>query len=146
VVYDPNRDELFAAVRGSGATLNGEPLRMAARTELSTALLATGFGYDAERRGKQGQVISRVVPRVRDVRRAGAAALDLAWLAAGRLDCYYERGLQAWDWAAARIVVQEAGGAVADLEPEPHGLAAAHPELMPQLLELLAEAESGLFR
>ncbi|HEX6714432.1 MAG TPA: inositol monophosphatase family protein, partial [Thermoleophilaceae bacterium] len=145
VVYDPVRDELFAAERGAGATLNGSPLRMPARTDLSTALLATGFGYDAERRDKQGRVLSRVVPRVRDVRRAGAAALDLAWLAAGRLDGYYERGLQAWDWAAARIVVEEAGGAVADLEPDPHGLAAAHPELLPQLLDLLAEAESGLF-
>jgi myo-inositol-1(or 4)-monophosphatase len=146
VIYDPCRDELFAAVRGSGASLNGSPLRMPARTDLSTALVATGFGYDAERRDKQGRVLSRVVSRVRDVRRAGAAALDLAWLAAARLDGYFERGLQPWDWAAARIVVEEAGGAVADLEPEPHGLAAAHPELMPQLLDLLAEAESGLFR
>jgi myo-inositol-1(or 4)-monophosphatase len=146
VIYDPCRDELFAAVRGSGATLNGSPLRMPARTDLSTALIATGFGYDAERRDKQGAVVGRVLPRVRDIRRAGAAALDLAWLAAGRLDGYYERGLQAWDWAAARIVVEEAGGAVADLEPEPHGLAAAHPELLPQLLDVLAEAESGVFR
>jgi myo-inositol-1(or 4)-monophosphatase len=146
VVYDPCRDELFAAVRGSGASLNGQALRMPARTELPTALLATGFGYEAERRGKQGAVLGRVLPRVRDIRRAGAAALDLCWVAAGRLDGYYERGLQAWDWAAARIVVEEAGGAVADLEPEPHGLAAAHPDLLPQLLELLAKAEAGLFR
>jgi myo-inositol-1(or 4)-monophosphatase len=146
VIYDPCRDELFAAARGAGASLNGSVIRMPARTDLPTALLATGFGYDAERRAKQGAVIGRVLPRVRDIRRAGAAALDLAWLAAGRLDGYYERGLQAWDWGAARIVVEEAGGAVADLEPEPHGLAAAHPELLPALLELLTEAESGLFR
>lgn len=145
VIYDACRDELFAAVRGQGASLNGSPLRMPARADLSTALLATGFGYDAEQRDKQGAVAGRVLPRVRDIRRAGAAALDLAWLAAGRLDAYYERGLQAWDWAAARIVVEEAGGAVADLEPEPHGLAAAHPELMPHLLDLLAEAEAGVF-
>jgi myo-inositol-1(or 4)-monophosphatase len=145
VIYDPVRDELFSAERGSGAFLNGEPLLMRARTDLSTALIATGFGYDAERRDKQGQVLGRVVRRIRDVRRAGAAALDLCWLAAGRLDGYYERGLQAWDWAAARIIVEEAGGAVADLEPEPHGLAAAHPDLLPQLLDLLAEAESGVF-
>jgi myo-inositol-1(or 4)-monophosphatase len=145
VVFDPVRDELFAAVRGSGASLNGDPVRMPAPPDLSTALIATGFGYDAERRNKQGAVIGRVLPRIRDVRRAGAAALDLCWLAAGRLDGYYERGLQAWDWAAARIIVQEAGGAVADLEPEPHGLAAAHPELLPQLLDLLADAERGVF-
>ena len=145
VIYDPVRDELFAAVRDEGATLNGDRLRMPARTDLSRALIATGFGYDAERRDKQGAVLGRALPRVRDIRRAGAAALDLAWLAAGRLDGYYERGLQAWDWAAARIVVEEAGGAVADLEPDPHGLAAAHPDLLPQLLDLLAEAESGFF-
>jgi myo-inositol-1(or 4)-monophosphatase len=146
VVYDPVRDELFSASRGSGATLNGEPLRMPAPSDLSTALVATGFGYDPERRDKQGQVLSRVVPSIRDIRRAGAAALDLCWLAAGRLDGYYERGLQAWDWAAARIIVEEAGGAVADLEPEPHGLAAAHPDLLAGLLDLLADAESGVFR
>lgn len=146
VVYDPVRDELFAALRGSGATLNGSALRMHAPPDLSTALIATGFGYDAERRDKQGAVLHSVLPRIRDVRRAGAAALDLCWLAAGRVDGYYERGLHAWDWAAARIVVEEAGGAVADLEPEPHGLAAAHPELLPQLLDLLARAESGVFR
>jgi myo-inositol-1(or 4)-monophosphatase len=145
VVYDPVRDELFSAVRGSGAMLNGSAVRIPAPPALSTALIATGFGYDAERRDKQGAVLGRVLPRIRDVRRAGAAALDLCWLAAGRLDGYYERGLAAWDWAAARIVVQEAGGAVADLEPDPHGLAAAHPDLLPSLLDLLAEAESGVF-
>jgi myo-inositol-1(or 4)-monophosphatase len=145
VVFDPVRDELFAAARGNGATLNGAPLRMGAPPALSTALIATGFGYDAERRRKQGQVLGRVVPRIRDIRRAGAAALDLCWLAAGRLDGYYERGLGAWDWAAARIVVEEAGGVVADLEPDPHGLAAAHPTLLPDLLGLVREAESGVF-
>jgi myo-inositol-1(or 4)-monophosphatase len=145
VVYDPVRDELFSAVRGQGASLNGASLRIPAAPVLSTALIATGFSYDAERREKQGAVIGRVLPRVRDIRRAGAAALDLCWLADGRVDGYYERGLHAWDWAAARIVVQEAGGAVADLEPDPHGLAAAHPGLLPDLLELLADAESGVF-
>jgi myo-inositol-1(or 4)-monophosphatase len=145
VVFDPVREELFAAVRGEGATLNGEPLRIGAPAPLQSALIATGFGYDPERRGKQGQALGRVVPHVRDIRRAGAAALDLCWLAAGRLDAYYERGLQAWDWAAARIIVEEAGGAVADLDPEPHGLAAAHPSLLPELLELLRDAETGVF-
>jgi myo-inositol-1(or 4)-monophosphatase len=145
VVYDPVRDELFSAARGEGASLNGAPLRIPAPPALSTALIATGFGYDPERRDKQGQVLGRVVPRIRDIRRAGAAALDLCWLAAGRLDGYFERGLGAWDWAAARIVVQEAGGAVADLKPDPHGLAAAHPDLLPELLDLLREAESGVF-
>lgn len=146
VVFDPVRDELFAAVRGSGATLNDAPLRMSAPPDLSTALVATGFGYDPERRAKQGDVVRAVLPHVRDIRRAGAAALDLCWLAAGRLDGYYERGPQVWDWAAARIIVEEAGGAVADLEPNPHGLAAAHADLLPALLDVLGEAERGVFR
>jgi myo-inositol-1(or 4)-monophosphatase len=145
VVFDPVRDELFVAQRGQGASLNGETLELAAPPELPTALIATGFGYDAERRAKQGKVLVRVLPHVRDIRRAGAAALDLCWLAAGRLDGYYERGLGAWDWAAARIVVQEAGGAVADLEPDPHGLAAAHPDLLGPLLDLIQEAEAAVF-
>ena len=119
---------------------------MSAPPDLSTALVATGFGYDPERRAKQGDVVRAVLPHVRDIRRAGAAALDLCWLAAGRLDGYYERGPQVWDWAAARIIVEEAGGAVADLEPDPHGLAAAQPELLPQLLDVLGEAERGVFR
>jgi myo-inositol-1(or 4)-monophosphatase len=145
VVFDAVRDELFVAERGQGASLNGTLLELAPPPQLSTALIATGFGYDPERRAKQGQVMARVLPRVRDIRRAGAAALDLCWLAAGRLDGYYERGPGAWDWAAARVVVQEAGGVVADLEPDPHGLAAGHPELIGPLLDLIHEAESGIF-
>jgi myo-inositol-1(or 4)-monophosphatase len=146
VVFDPVRDELFAAVRGSGATLNDAPLQMSPPPDLSTALVATGFGYDPERRAKQGDVVRAVLPNVRDIRRAGAAALDLCWLAAGRLDGYYERGPQVWDWAAARLIVEEAGGGVADLEPDPHGLAAAHVDLLPALLDVLDEAERGVFR
>jgi myo-inositol-1(or 4)-monophosphatase len=145
VVFDPLREEVFAASRGGGATLNGEPLQMDEVDELATALVATGFGYDPERRRRQARVLLGVLPRVRDIRRAGAASLDLCWLAAGRLDAYYERGLHPWDWAAARLVVAEAGGVVADLEGSPHGLAAASAALMPALLELLTEAERGVF-
>src|SRR5437588_65077 len=78
----------------------------------ATALGATGFGYDPERRAAQADVLRRVLPGVRDIRRAGAAALDLAWLGAGRLDAYYERGLNPWDWAAGTLIVREAGGVV----------------------------------
>jgi myo-inositol-1(or 4)-monophosphatase len=145
VVFDPVRGEMFSAERGAGARLNGSPLRMAAPADLASALLATGFGYDAERRSKQARVLAGVLPRVRDIRRAGAAALDLCWLAAGRVDAYYERGLNAWDWAAARLIVSEAGGRVADLDGDPHGLAAAHPSLLPSLLDLVREAEPGVF-
>jgi myo-inositol-1(or 4)-monophosphatase len=88
--------------------------------------------------GFQAEVVRRVLPRVRDIRRAGAAALDMAWLAAGRLDGYYERGLNPWDWAAGRLLVEEAGGAVADLPGQPPGLVAASPALLPALRELVA--------
>lgn len=145
VVFDPVRDELFAAERGAGATLNGRPIEVRDSGELARSLIATGFGYDAERRALQASVLERVLPRVRDVRRAGAAALDLSWLAAGRLDGYYERGLNPWDWSAATVIVIEAGGQVVELEGEPHGLAAAGPSLLPDLLALLDAAEAGVF-
>jgi len=125
VVRDPVREETFTAVRGQGAWCNGAPMEVRERDSLATALVATGFGYDTERRAEQAAVLARVLPAVRDMRRAGSAALDLSWLAAGRLDGYYERGLKPWDWAAGRLLVAEAGGAVLDLPGEPHGLAAA---------------------
>ena len=137
VVHDPLRQETFRASRGGGCELNGHPARVREPTGLSRALVATGFGYDPGRRAAQAKVVARVLPAVRDLRRAGAAALDMAWLAAGRLDGYYERGLSPWDWAAARLLVTEAGGAVAELEGEPAGLAAAPEALLPQLLELV---------
>jgi myo-inositol-1(or 4)-monophosphatase len=138
VVLDPIRDELFAAERGNGATLNGEPIRVRDGAPLERALIATGFGYDAERRARQAEVLRQVLPAVRDVRRAGAAALDLAWLAAGRLDGYWERGLHPWDWAAGRLIVTEAGGEVRDLPGEPHGLVAAEPALIGPLADLVS--------
>jgi myo-inositol-1(or 4)-monophosphatase len=103
-------------------------------------LIATGFGYEAGRRAQQAGALARILPAVRDIRRAGAAAVDLAWVAAGRLDGYYERGLKPWDWAAGRLLVTEAGGEVAELPGEPLGLAAGAPELVPDLLALLESA------
>jgi myo-inositol-1(or 4)-monophosphatase len=141
VVLNPVTGELFRATRGGGAELNGKPIRVREGATLERSLMATGFGYDAERRRVQAQAAARIIPRVRDIRRAGAAALDLAWLAAGRLDGYWERGLKPWDWAAGRLLVAEAGGAVAELEGEPYGLAAASPSLLPELVALVAEAE-----
>jgi myo-inositol-1(or 4)-monophosphatase len=124
VVYDPNRDELFAAVRGEGATLDGARATVRAPAPLDRALVATGFAYDPQRRARQAKIAAALLPRVRDIRRAGSAALDLAWLAAGRLDAYYERGLNPWDWAAGSLLVREAGGVVAPLAGEPPGLIA----------------------
>jgi myo-inositol-1(or 4)-monophosphatase len=137
VVYDPPREETFRAARGEGAELNGAPIRVRDHDDLSTALVATGFGYDSERRATQAEVLRRVLPRIRDIRRAGAAALDLAWLAAGRLDGYYERGLNPWDWAAGSLLVIEAGGRVEPLPGEPFGLVAAGPRLVEPLRELV---------
>jgi myo-inositol-1(or 4)-monophosphatase len=101
-------------------------------------MVATGFSYEPERRARQADLLLEVLPRVRDIRRAGAAALDLCYLSAGRVDAYYERGLNPWDWAAGRLIVEEAGGVVADLDGDPHGLAAAATvELQEALLELV---------
>ncbi len=138
VVYDPVRDELFAAERSRGLRVNGEPGRVREPVALDQALVATGFSYERERRAEQAEVLTGVLPRVRDVRRAGAAALDLAMVAAGHVDGYYERGLRPWDWAAGRLAVVEAGGTVVELEGEPIGLvAASNPELADDLVGLV---------
>ena len=139
VVFDPVRPELFAAVRGEGATLDGEPIRVSGRTELARAMVATGFSYESERRAGQAELLTRILPRVRDIRRVGAAALDLCLVAAGRVDAFYERGLKRWDEAAGRLIVVEAGGVVAELGGEPAGLVAAgSPELLSELLGLVS--------
>ncbi len=109
-VVDPIRGEVFAAARDGGATLNGEPIAVTAVTDPAMTLVATGFAYRPEVRQVQGRQVADLVGRVRDVRRAGSAALDLAWVAAGRIDGYWEYGLNAWDWAAGGLVVREAGG------------------------------------
>jgi myo-inositol-1(or 4)-monophosphatase len=138
VVLDPLRDELFSAVRGQGAQLNGEPIEVSGREELERALVATGFGYDADRRATQASVLAQLLPAVRDIRRAGSAALDLCMVAAGRLDGYYERGLQPWDWAAGSVIVREAGGTLIELDDEPRGLVAASPAIAAELAALAA--------
>ena len=142
VVHDPVRGETFSAGRGEGARLDGEAMWVRPEDRLETALLATGFGYSAERRAAQADTVRHVLPRVRDIRRGGSAALDLAWLAAGRLDGYWEVGLSPWDWAAGRLLVTEAGGTVEEwgdevAGEEVPGLAAANPALLPHILELV---------
>lgn len=110
VVYDPGRDECFTAVRGRGARLGETPLEVADPPDLARTLVATGFAYDRAVRADQGRLVADLLAAVRDIRRAGAAALDLCWVAAGRLDAYLEFGLAPWDWAAGRLLVEEAGG------------------------------------
>jgi len=111
-VYDPIRDELFAAQRGGGAYLGTHRLAVRQNADPSTALLGTGFSYVAAERGAQAGVMARLAPQVRDLRRCGAASLDLAWVAAGRLDAHVEVMRSQWDWSAGALLVQEAGGRV----------------------------------
>jgi myo-inositol-1(or 4)-monophosphatase len=139
VVFNPVSGECFSAVRGEGASVNGKPLLVTQCPTLDRAMVATGFSYEAERRREQAQLLVELLPRIRDLRRAGAAALDLAFVAAGRVDAFYERGLKRWDEAAGRLLVQEAGGVTADLEGEPHGVvAAATPPLLDELKAVVA--------
>ena len=116
VVFDPARDELFTAVAGRGAHLNGDAIAVSGGDELAQALVATGFSYRPERRADQARVLTAVLPAVRDIRRSGAATLDLCWVACGRVDAYFERGLQPWDLAAGAVVATEAGARVEGLD------------------------------
>ena len=116
LVADPLRGELFAAVHGQGATLNGEPIRVSHTAELDHALLATGLPYDRrEHPDRYLGVIRAFVLSAQGIRRAGSAALDLCYLACGRFDGYWEWGLSAWDIAAGMLIVREAGGYITDL-------------------------------
>jgi len=118
VVYDPMREELFAATLDGPALLNGEVLQASAEArELPHALVATGFAYDSALRERQAEVVAQVIPRVRDIRRMGSAAQDLAWVAAGRYDAYYERNVQLWDVAAGVLICARAGLDTRELAP-----------------------------
>ena len=117
VVYDPTRRELFTAVRGEGARLNGALLKVSDASHLIDAMLVTGFPYDIHSRLDEIIGLFRAfVGRARAVRRLGSAALDLSYVAAGRLDGFWERGLHPWDVAAGTLLVEEAGGRVSDFE------------------------------
>ncbi len=122
VVYDPMRDELFVAERGRGATLNGEPLRVSTTRELIESLLATGFPYDLTQRAPSDALWTAFNGRCQGVRRDGAAALNLCYVAAGRLDGFWERPLQPWDVGAGALLVREAGGTVTALDGGPFDL------------------------
>jgi myo-inositol-1(or 4)-monophosphatase len=141
VVLDPSREERFEATRSGGPTLNGEAFSAPGRADtLGVAMVATGFGYDAHVRARQADVLMRVLPRVRDIRRVGAASLDLCWSACGRFDAYYERGLNRWDVAAGGLIAERAGLSVRDLpasSEEPSGTLAAPPALVDELAALI---------
>jgi myo-inositol-1(or 4)-monophosphatase len=117
VVYDPIREELFAASKGSGAYMNNKRIRVSARNGLEDAVLATAFPFrDRENLQAYARVFQAVFSKIEDFRRAGTASLDLAWVAAGRMDGYFELGLKPWDVAAGSLIVREAGGVVLDFD------------------------------
>jgi myo-inositol-1(or 4)-monophosphatase len=141
VVYDPLRDELFSVERHGTPTRDGAPITCSTREDLATALVGTGFGYDTDVRRAQAAVAARLLPDVRDVRRFGSAAIDLAWTACGRLDAYYEHGLNAWDLAAGRLLCERAGLEVHPLDPvgpSGPGVLVSPPALSAPLLARLA--------
>lgn len=133
VVYDVPRDVTWTAVRGGGAFRDGVPVACSTVASLAGTLLATGFSYEAARRRRQAAVVADLLPRVRDIRRLGSAALDLCSVAAGHVDAYFEQGLHAWDLAAGGLVACEAGCRVEGL----YGAAAGRP--------LVIAAPPGLF-
>ena len=143
VVAVPGHREVFTAVRGNGAKLNGEPIAVTDETDLARALIGTGFGYGAGRRGRQAEVLPRLLPVVRDIRRNGVASLDLCWVACGRLDGYFEAGGQPWDVAAGLLIATEAGAAARGLDGgdvAPESVMVATPGIAPALFELLIRA------
>jgi myo-inositol-1(or 4)-monophosphatase len=139
-VVNPTSGEVWTARRGHGAWLDGRPIRVNPAPPLAMALVGTGFGYAAARRARQALVLTTVLPKVRDVRRQGSAALDLCALACGRLDGYYERGLKPWDLAAGGLIAMEAGAVVGGLAGRSPGedlVVAAPPGLFEELEALL---------
>ena len=114
VVYDPMRDEMFTAERGQGAALNGRRIRVSPTPTLASALLCTGFPYDVRERSKFARHFANFIMAAQGVRRDGAAALDLAYVAAGRFDGFWEEGLKPWDVAAGSLIIEEAGGRVSN--------------------------------
>jgi myo-inositol-1(or 4)-monophosphatase len=141
VVHDPSHGETFTAIAEGGALLDGKPIAVSGHADLATALIGTGFSYLRDQREEQGAVVTRLLPRVRDVRRHGAAALDLCWVACGRLDGYYERWLGgAWDLCAGDLIVREAGGLTSAIEGGPvvpPSVLAASPALIEPLRAVL---------
>jgi myo-inositol-1(or 4)-monophosphatase len=145
VVFDVMRDEMFTASRGSGAFLNQKRIRTAARTSLDSAVVATAFPFrQRDKLQSYARIFQAVFAKTEDFRRAGTASLDLAWVAAGRLDAFYEIGLKAWDVAAGALLVREAGGVVMDFDgkdsvEESGTIIAAPYKLMMPLQQIIAK-------
>jgi len=146
VVYDPNRDELFTALAGQGAQVNGRSIQVSEVAELSEALIITGFARASD---AQFDLLAELERRSHGIRRDGSAALNLCYVAAGRLDAFWESGLAPWDMAAGGLVLQEAGGMLTDLGGKPFNLRdrqvlATNVRLHRQMVEVIAPRLSGL--
>lgn len=153
-VYVPASGELFTAASGRGAFLDGSPIHCSATTTLDQALVATGFSYQVERRRAQGERFASMIPKIRDIRRLGAASTDLCNLAAGRVDIYFEQWLAPWDWAAGELIAREAGCRTGRFDGSPldafragpaygNEVLAANPMLFDTMIELLRVTEPG---
>jgi myo-inositol-1(or 4)-monophosphatase len=141
-VYNPETGELYRATIGGGAYLGSRRLDGPRDVPLNRAVIGTGFSYDAERRAKQGAVAAAMLPRIADIRRIGSASLDLGFLAAGRLDGFFETGLNPWDWAAGALIATEAGCVISGLRGRPVGrpaIAVAGASLAADFFGLLEE-------
>lgn len=139
----PPLGEMFSAALGAGAACNGTPVRVSGETELSLALVGTGFNYQPSERRRQAEVVVQLIDQVRDIRRLGSAAVDLCMVACGRLDAYYERHLNSWDAAAGELIAREAGAITSDFAggpARPAELLASTPALHEGILELLRTA------
>ena len=146
-VYLPATDELFTATAGGGAFLDGVAISCSATTQVGSALVGTGFSYQPERRAVQAQRVAWLIPHVRDIRRLGAAAADLCYVACGRLDAYFEEHLGPWDLAAGELIAREAGcrtGALDGGPVHPGSVLAAPPALFEPLRALVARADDEL--
>jgi myo-inositol-1(or 4)-monophosphatase len=144
VVYAPALRETFTAIRGGGAFLNGHPISCGATADLSRALIATGFNYSPANRLVQSARIPKFIDKIRDIRRFGAASLDLCFVACGRYDAYFEEHLFPWDTAAGALVASEAGARVGSLDDECSSstILASNPILFPQILEVIFRVNS----
>jgi len=141
-VVNPASGEVFTATEGGGSFVGDMPLRVAEPVELSQALVATGFAYDSEMRGRQGAIAAQLLPEVRDIRRLGTASLDLCFVASGRLNAYFERTLSPWDHAAGALIAREAGARVSGLDgeaPSKRFIIAAEPSVADALEARLVE-------
>ncbi|MGH4013734.1 MAG: inositol monophosphatase family protein [Pseudonocardiaceae bacterium] len=138
-VAQPADGRLWSAARGQGAHCNGAALRVSESHELELSLIGTGFSYRSERRARQAAMVAAMLPKVRDVRRAGSAALDLCSVASGWLDGFAEHGLHRWDWAAGALIAAEAGAVVRLPSPGSDLALAAAPGIAEGLAELLVQ-------